>query len=357
MRRQTVKKISTLNVDDSEEQIVSIAKTIDYFVSEYTIELLAQKLEKNEFVIPGYQREFTWEYQRKCKFIESILMGLPIPFIFFWERPESGELEIVDGTQRLRTIHEFIYKGLELNNLQKLFLLNGFSYNDLKRSRQLKFKNRSIRGIVLSEKADLESRLDLFERINTGSKTANSSEIRRAALSGSFIELIIELAKDALFVELTPMNDKHVKEREREELVTRFFAYGDGLENYSENVTQFLYDYCKKMNEKFDKQSTLKVKYAKRFHDTMQFIKKHFPNGFKKTATAKTTRRARFESLAIGTYLALNEKQTLMILPKNINNLLNSTKLDEHARSDGANVISRLTGRINYTRDTLLGKK
>src|ERR1700735_4388914 len=101
-------------------------------------------------------------------------------------------------------------------------------------SRQRKIKNRSIRGIVLNENADDQARFDLFERINTGSKTANDAEIRRGALTGPFLDLVIDLAKDPLFITLTPVSDKRLKEREREELVTRFFAYGDGLDDYAD---------------------------------------------------------------------------------------------------------------------------
>ncbi|HMA65848.1 MAG: DUF262 domain-containing protein, partial [Fibrobacterota bacterium] len=102
----------------AENQILSQTKRIDYYLTEYSIELLAEKMEKGEFEIPGYQREYTWEESRKWRFIESILMNLPIPFLFFWENPQTGKLEIVDGVQRLSTIHEFLHKGLVLGDLE-----------------------------------------------------------------------------------------------------------------------------------------------------------------------------------------------------------------------------------------------
>lgn len=340
--------------EEAESQILQISKTIDYFVSEYTLEILAQKIDNGEYVIPEYQREYTWEHSRKCKFIESILMGLPIPFIFFYQRPSSGKLEIVDGTQRLRTIHEFIYKELILEGLHKLPLLNGFQFSSLKMSRQRKFLNKSIRGIVLSEKADLQARFDLFERINTGSKTANDAEIRRAALPGPFMHMIVQLAEDNFIQNMLPMSEKLVKEREREELITRFFAYGDGLEGYSDNVRVFLYDYCNRMNTLFKSKPRLPNKYKKRLIETFKFVEKHFPNGFKKTQTAKSTPRARFESISIGSFLALKENAKLSPSSKKIARLLSSDKFKDEVRSDGANVIRRLRGRIDATRKILL---
>src|SRR5690625_3520371 len=117
-------------VELAEAQIVEQSKRIDFYITEYSVEMLAQKVRDNEYVVPDYQREFTWEPRRKSRFIESLLMGLPIPFIFFWEMPD-GRLEIVDGSQRLRTIAEFIYGGFQLDDLDPLTHLTGFVFDDL----------------------------------------------------------------------------------------------------------------------------------------------------------------------------------------------------------------------------------
>src|ERR1035438_3677396 len=99
--------VSPEKIEKAEEQIAEQSKRIEFYLTEYSVELLASKMRSGEFVIPGYQREDTWESARKSRFIESLLMGLPIPFLFFWESPETGKLEIVDGSQRLRTIDQF----------------------------------------------------------------------------------------------------------------------------------------------------------------------------------------------------------------------------------------------------------
>ncbi|WP_238842214.1 DUF262 domain-containing protein, partial [Xylella fastidiosa] len=104
-------------------------------------------------------------------------------------------MEIVDGSQRLRSIEEFLLGNLQLGKLQTLTALSGFRFSDLPESRQRKINNRSIRGVVLNEHSDEKARFDMFERINTGSKIANMAEIRRGALTGPFMNLIIDLAK------------------------------------------------------------------------------------------------------------------------------------------------------------------
>ena len=172
-------------------------------------------MHSGEFQIPAYQREDTWESSRKSRFIESLLMGLPIPFLFFWESPATGKLEIVDGSQRLRTIQQFVLGDLTLGELGELTFMEGLRFSDLPPSRQRKIKNRSIRGIVLNEHADEEARFDLFDRINTGSKIANKAEVRRGALVGPFLDLVIELAENRQFSSLAPVPEHQAKLRER----------------------------------------------------------------------------------------------------------------------------------------------
>jgi hypothetical protein len=338
----------------AEQQIAEQAKRIDYYLTEYSLELLATKMRDGEFEVPAYQREYTWEEERKWRFIESILMNLPIPFLFFWESPQTGKLEIVDGSQRLRTIQEFIFGDLVLGELDKLSLVSGFAFNDLPEARQRKFKNRSIRGIVLNEHADDQARFDLFERINTGSKVANKAEVRRGALRGPFLDLVIDLAKDAKFVELTPVSEKQLKEREREELVTRFFAYGDGLDDYADEVSPFLFSYARKMNQVMTDTPAAVDEYRLRFKAMTEFVAAAFPFGFRRTATGRASPRARFESIAVGTYLAQRQEPKLVPHPEKVRVWVQSKDFSDVTGSDGANAIGRLERRIHYIRDRLL---
>lgn len=343
-------------IASAEKQIVEQSKRIEFYITEYTIELLALKMSNGDFEVPAYQREFTWEEKRRSRFIESVLMGLPIPFLFFWESPTTGKLEIVDGVQRLKTIQEFVLGDFALGDLEELSLLSGLKFKDMLESRQRKIKNRSIRGIVLNEHTDEQSRFDLFERINTGSKIANKAEVRRGALGGAFQELVISLSKEPYFTEIAPVSKKQEKEREREELVTRFFAYSDGLENYKDRVSAFLYDYTKKMNKHFEENPSDIKNYRKKFKTTMDFVSKKFPWGFRRTQKGKITPRSRFEAIAIGSYSALKKQPSLAEKSIQVQDWLDSKDFKKVTGADGANVKSRLVGRINFVRDRLLGE-
>lgn len=341
----------------AEAQIVEQSKRIDFFLTEYSVELLAQKVHHGEYVVPTYQREFTWEDRRKSRFIESLIMGLPIPFIFFWEMPD-GRLEIVDGSQRLRTIEEFIYRGFQLGELDPLTHLSGFRFEDLPESRQRKVKNRSVRGIVLNEHADEAARLDMFERINTGSKIANNAEIRRGALAGPFLDLVTELANTPVLTQLAPMPAKAKKERGYEELVTRLFAYGDGLDDYRDRPSDFLFAYSKKMNEAFSANPEQADTYRQRFTAVLDFVSRNFPFGFRKTEKSTATPRTRFESIAIGADRALVEQPDLADRSADeldVASWINSPEFQKITGSDGANAIGRLRGRIDFVKKKLVG--
>ncbi len=340
----------------AEAQILDESKRIDFFLTEYSVELLAQKIRDGEYVVPAYQREFTWEDERKSRFIESLIIGLPIPFIFFWEMPD-GRLEIVDGSQRLRTIEQFVLGDFQLTELDPLTHLSGFRFDDLPESRQRKIKNRSIRGIVLNEHADEAARLDMFERINTGSKIANMAEIRRGALAGPFLDLVTELADLPQFVKQAPMTKKTKAERGSEELVTRMFAYGDGLEGYRDRPSDFLFDYSRKMNARFSDDSTLSDAYKHRFVTVIDFVARAFPYGFRRTPKGNFTPRTRFEAIAIGSDLALRERKELLTVPPHelgVQSWLESQEFKLVTSSDGANAIARLRDRIDFVRSRLL---
>lgn len=342
-------------VTAAEAQIVDQSKRIEFYLTEYTVELLANKMDNGEFVVPGYQRAYTWEPDRKSRFVESLIMGLPIPFLFFWEMPD-GRLEIVDGSQRLRTIQEFLKTDLRLGDLEGLTLLSGFKFSELPEGRRRKIQNRSIRGIVLNEHADEQARFDLFDRINTGSKIANPSEVRRGALAGPFMDLITELAIDQTFAELAPVSAAGVKERQRDELVTRLFAYGDGLDGYKDRPSEFLFNYVRVMNDAAQQDPALLNKYRQIFHKTIAFVKDVFPYGFRKIAGGKATPRARFEAIAIGSKLALDAKPNLNVLEvADVGEWLDSEEFVRVTGSDGANAIARLRERIGFVQNKLLG--
>lgn len=100
------------------EQLSNEQKLVSFDMRELTIEFYVTKYltnidkDDNEIYVPDYQREFVWDTTRQSRFIESLLLGLPVPFIFTAEIPETGRLEIVDGSQRIRTLAAYLSNEL-----------------------------------------------------------------------------------------------------------------------------------------------------------------------------------------------------------------------------------------------------
>ena len=227
------------HTDKVEQQIIDRRKTIDYDTKEFTVELLVDKFTNGDFFVPLYQREFIWTRPRQSRFIESVLLGLPIPFMFMADTSD-GRLEIVDGAQRMNTLRSFLRNDLRLESLEALPLLNGYEFNDLPLAQQRKFKNQTMRMVVLSDKTTEDAKLSIFERINTGSDTLRKSELRKGAYSGPFYSLVDELANNETFVELCPVTPKLAQRGERQELVLRYLAYSENTKNLNMMSQTFL---------------------------------------------------------------------------------------------------------------------
>jgi hypothetical protein len=371
MAKQSKRKVPPPErVEEAESQITEYARTVKFTVTEYSFEFIVQKLNADRYYVPEYQRELVWTPAKKSKFVESVLMGLPIPFVFFWQN-EDGRLEIVDGSQRLRTIRDFMADKITLSGLEVLPALNGFRFSDLSTSRRLKFGEISIRIIILDNTTDAVTRTEMFARINTGGTTANDAEIRRGSLPGPFMELVVDLANDAKFVELTPISQPLIDQREREELVTRFFAYlnsfdpalqnGQGdIPTYKEEPRRFFFSFVKAMNdraaaEQADVGTSLTLDAMRvDFANALEFVETASPHGFTKSDTGKQVPRVRFESIAVGAALALRIDPTIKDRVKDITPLLDSDDFTEATRSDAANVKSKLLNRLRMTRNWLL---
>lgn len=341
------KKISTEQIANAEAQLQSLQKQVEYDTKDYTLELLLSKFERGDFFIPAYQRQYIWKPGNKTLFIESVLLGLPIPFMFF-AGCEDGRLEIIDGAQRMQTLQEFVSGKLKLSKLPKLTSLDGFTFSDLSMSTRRKFLNRTFRVVVLDEKTTPDIRQDLFNRINTSGVKASDSEVRRGSYPGRLTSFIEECCKNELFIALCPISKSKAVRQERFELVLRFFAYLYNYQNFEHEVNSFLNAFLANNLETFDE-----AQYKLDFESMLNFVKEHFEFGFAKTKNATTTPRVRFEALSVGVALALKECPDL-----HIDNIawIDSDEFKEHTTSDASNNEGKLAARVEYVRDKLLGR-
>lgn len=352
------RKITEADKKLAEEQIVQHHRTVDYDTREYPVEVIVAKYleglddDSNEIFVPDYQRDHTWEPRRQSRFIESVLIGLPIPYLFVADIAErEGRLEIVDGSQRIRTLADFLTNDLVLEQLDKLTHLNGFRFKDLPQSRQRRFKRHTLRLIELTEKANEEIRRDLFERINTGSQELNDMEKRWGAKDGNFLRFVRRCSENELFHKLAPLSDAAVKRRERQEFVLRFFAYLDRYEQFDRKVNDFLNGYLDDMEKTFNDDVEQKLKAD--WESMLSFIDKNSTSGFAKKSGHLRTPRVRFETLSVGTALALAKKPELQVSGMDwIND--ETDEFHKMATSGSSNSKPKIKKRLEYVRDRLL---
>lgn len=339
--------------EEAEAQIVAQKEPVSFDTREYPVEVLITKYSTGEFVVPNYQREFIWEKDKEkmSKFIESILLDLPIPYLFFADAGNAGgRLEIVDGSQRIRTLEAFFTNKFKLTGLDVLYLLNGFKFTDLTESRQRRFLRKTLRSIELTEKASSSVRRDLFARINTKPYDLSPMEIRKGIYAeGDFYKFLDKCSQSIRFKALCPIQGERMKRGESHELILRYFAYSDNYLRFVHSVEDFLDEYMKEKHENSFDSNRMECQ----FEDMLTFVETYFPNGFRKAANNNTVSRVRFDAIAVGTTLALREVPNLV--PQNINLWFNSHDFNEHTTSGSANNRLKVIGRIEYVKNKLLG--
>lgn len=350
----------------AEQQILDSRMDFSWGLREWSIESIIEKfsdeidddgntINERELFIPDYQRDYKWDNKIASRFIESILLGFPIPYLYIAsvedidDQDQDGRIEIIDGSQRIRALCYFVNNEFQLTDLKQLQELDGFKFKDFLTGRKRKFLRESLRFMELKSDATGDYRRDLFERINSGNVSLNPMEVRRGsndALSEFYTNVIVVCSESPLFKELAPFSSQKNANRDREELVLRFFAYSEMLTEYNGNVRKFLDLY---LDSKAKEKTIDAEKYIRNFNDMLDFVKTTFPYGFRKTERSKTTFRTYFESIALGVYFAQQSKRTL----SSDISWLSSKEYKQIIASDAANNKSKVNARISYVTEKL----
>ena len=196
---------------------------------------------------PDFQRFFRWSDHQKSTFIESILLGIPIPPIFVSQR-DDGVWDVVDGVQRLSTIYEFVgilKKDEAQNNTQPVPLqkttylasLEGKKWDDpndrdnsFTQAQRLLIKRSKIAVNIVQKESDEMIKYELFQRLNTGGSVATPQEVRNCILlmlNKDLYHLMRSLADYEPFKKCTALSDRLYEEQYDMELVLRFILLFD----------------------------------------------------------------------------------------------------------------------------------
>ena len=344
-------KIDAEKLSRASKQLKRLQKNIDYDTRDYPIDFICQKFSNGDYFIPNYQRNKVWSEHSKVRLIESLLLGYPIPLLFLSEN-DDGRLEIVDGVQRITTLSSFREDKLKLKRLDKLTEFDGFTYSTLPLAEQRKFSDRSLRVIVLSDKTDINTRIDLFNRLNTSAEKANDSEIRSGVYSKNKFQILINgLAEEPVFKEVVHLTPKKINRKQDIEMISRFFAYSNNYKNFKHSVKDFVTDYIVRVGSVWNTRT--KNNLQKQFFDTFNYAKENFYPGFLKNSRGQTP-RVRFEAIMCGLNLALKKNKNLKISKEQSKILTNDQQFIALTTTDGSNSPNKVKARIEFVESWLL---
>lgn len=346
----------------AESEMLNQQRMIGYDTKEYPLEYLAAMFENKtkgenddfgsvsaKFTIPDYQRkEGVWSDEKKSLFIESLLLGIPIPSLFLYELGD-GSLEIVDGVQRLSTVYSFMAGNLKLKGMERIKKLEGFAFYDFTDNMQRKFKNKALRAVCLFAAGDTEQfRRDIiFERINRGGSDLSSAEFRRGSFPGAFTDFIDDLSKNEKFIKLTPSSNED--RQLRFDHVLKFLAYIDNYKRVPQKIAKYLDGFLLSKQNDFDAGG-----YREEFENMCDFVFDCLgEDAFKNTKGQATNDR--IESISVGVALALRENKNISALSGFT--WLHSDEYKELVTGDGSNNKGRLIARIEFVKDQLLGEE
>lgn len=277
-----IDSMDVLEIEEEGDDTPFVEFDISVSPSDPTLELLATQVQRGDIIIPFYQRLFVWKIEQASKLIESFLMGLPVPQVFLYVNDE-GQLEVIDGQQRIKSITYFQegYFGepddqerrqvFKLKGLSERSEYNGKAFHELSSRDQRKLKNSTLRAINIKQlKPSLrnDSVFHIFERLNTGGTQLKAQEIRNAVYRGKIVDELRALSENAGWRKILGLvrADKNQKDIE---LVLRLFALFEVWKSYEKPMLKYLNN---QMNDNREFSSEKASRFRVRFPEVVEKV-------------------------------------------------------------------------------------
>jgi hypothetical protein len=233
-----------------EDKPAPLRYAITSFGADFDIEGVVKRLERGEILIPTFQRGYIWNIKEASRFIESLLLGLPVPGVFLAREETSNKFLVIDGQQRLKTL-QFFFSGVfnpkEGETSQKVFQLvdvqpefEGRTYEKLSEKDRRQLNNSILHATIVKQdepEDENTSIYHIFERLNSGGRRLAPQEIRTAIYHGTFVDLLKSLNRDAAWRKLYGNPSPRLKDQE---LILRFFALLHEADTYERPMSEFL---------------------------------------------------------------------------------------------------------------------
>lgn len=234
------------------EEITRAQRLVKTDAYQMSIGEIVSMYDSREMIIdPEFQRLFRWENSQKSKFIESILLGIPIPSIFVFEN-ENGDWELIDGLQRVSTLLEFMGKlRSPIGGIAPPSILEATKYlpslhnavweqsdqipdipttdqRAIEKSLQLQIRRARIGVEILKRPSDDQTKFDLFQRLNAGGTQANAQELRNCIIlmvNKEYFRALKMAAEGRNFQVVLAITEDHVERQRHMEMAVRFLVH------------------------------------------------------------------------------------------------------------------------------------
>ena len=285
-------------VDDSEE-IIQFKYSITAYGADYPVDSLVKRIRDESIFIPDFQRQYIWDIKRASRFVESLLLGLPVPGIFLSREEGTNKLLVIDGHQRLITLYYFyngIFKdGKEFNLKLVQSQYQGATYKSISEEDRRRLDDSILHATIVRQDEptdDYSSIYHIFDRLNTGGVNLTPQELRACLYHGEFNDLLKRLNENEHWRRLFGPVSSRLRDQE---LILRFLAlYFNGVK-YSNPMAGFLNDYMGS-NRHLNLQSEEQITAV--FNNTVETIYKYL--GDKAFRLTRALVAAILDSLMVG---------------------------------------------------------
>lgn len=197
-----VEELIDENTSYSDDSIFNITS----YGSDIMFREIISMWDDGDIIKPEMQRYYVWDKKEASRFIDSILLGLPLPSIFL-AKGKNNKLQLVDGFQRVMTVYSFVKKEIYEPDNSPFSLVNsdlindkwkGKKFSQLSDDEQRRIRTSTIHAIIFEQKqpSDDTGMYQVFERLNTSGRSLKPQEIRNCVYHSEFNELLKKLNTD-----------------------------------------------------------------------------------------------------------------------------------------------------------------
>lgn len=278
---------------------------LNLYPIDYPFETLVSRAKSNPpklILNPEFQRKYKWDkdgFERASRFIESCLMRIPLPACYFAENEQSNH-SVIDGVQRITTIKKFFDDEFALEGLTVYPELNGKKFSEIGEL-QGELESTTIRCVVLRKENPKELVHEIFARLNQGAVKLSDQEIRHAIYPGNLDALLSLLSENDFISKF--QNSKAKEDRSNEELVLRFFALDNNLDEYDSFLSKWL-DRFMRENQSIAQENAESLNES--FIQTLNKCIDTFENPFVDTTLAKPRQSVAYYDLLMWSFKNLD---------------------------------------------------